>query len=129
MAVRPWVRPEEVKEYSEHTEVQQRSDSRLEVDIARAEQRVINYCNRRFDGEGEEIPQPVRLAVILLAEAYAHNAVLETRTRLKSETYDDYSYTAESSIIDIDKVDIASLLDEYTVVEPKNGVTLRLRRL
>lgn len=45
MADRPWVTPEEVKEYSEIPAVQQRSDTRLTVDIARAEQYVITYTH------------------------------------------------------------------------------------
>ena len=62
-------------------------------------------------------------------EAYAHNAVEQTKVRLKSETFDDYSYTAESSIIDVGKLGVESLLDDYVVVQPLNGVTMRLRSL
>ncbi|MFR0871302.1 MAG: DUF3599 family protein [Oscillospiraceae bacterium] len=45
----------------------------------------------------------------------------------QSETFDDYSYTAESSIIDVRKLGVESLLDDYVVVQPLNGVTMRLR--
>ena len=48
---------------------------------------------------------------------------------MKSETFDDYSYTSESSQISVDGLDLAALLDEYVVAEPRNGVTLRMRRL
>lgn len=131
MAVRPWVTPQEVKDYTEFQEVKSRDDKKLTVDIARAEHWVIDYCNNRFDDDEKfpTLPEPVKTAVILLAEAYAHNAVEATRVRLKSETFDDYSYTAESTIIDIGKLDVASLLDDYAIAQPSNGVTMRLRKL
>ena len=124
MAERPWVTPEELKEYTEFEEVKNRADSKLKIDISRAESWVIDYCNNRFDD-----PENVKTAVLLIAEAYAHNAVEQTKVRLKSETFDDYSYTAESSIIDVGKLGVESLLDDYVVVQPLNGVTMRLRSL
>lgn len=130
MAARPWVTPQEVKDYTEFEDVKSRDDKKVAIDIARAEHWVINYCNNRFDDERyPDIPEPVKMAVILLAEAYAHNAVEVIKSRLKSETFDDYSYTAESTIISIDDVDVASLLDDYTIAQPLNGVTMRLRKL
>ena len=63
MAQRPWVTPQEVKDYSEIPAVQQRSDTRLTVDIARAEQYVITYTHNSFKDE-EEIPPPVKTAVL-----------------------------------------------------------------
>ena len=109
MAERPWVTPEELKEYTEFEEVKNRADSKLKIDISRAESWVINYCNNRFDDPEKypEIPENVKTAVLLIAEAYAHNAVEQTKVRLKSETFDDYSYTAESSIIDVGKLGVA----------------------
>ena len=118
MAERPWVTPEELKEYTEFEEVKNRADSKLKIDISRAESWVIDYCNNRFDDPEKypEIPENVKTAVLLIAEAYAHNAVEQTKVRLKSETFDDYSYTAESSIIDVGKLGVESLLDDYVVV-------------
>lgn len=120
MAERPWVTPEELKEYTEFEEVKNRADSKLKIDISRAESWVIDYCNNRFDDPEKypEIPENVKTAVLLIAEAYAHNAVEQTKVRLKSETFDDYSYTAESSIIDVGKLGVESLLDDYVVVQP-----------
>lgn len=128
---RPWVQPQEVKDYTEFQEVKERNEKKLAVDIARAEHWVIDYCNNRFDDETKypTVPEPVKMAVILLAEVYAHNAVEVTKARLKSETFDDYSYTAESTIISVDKLDVASLLGDYTIAQPLNGVTMRLRKL
>ena len=132
MAKRPWVTPAEVKAYSEYKQVQERTDERLAVDIARAEAWVIAYTNTDFAG-ADEIPEPVRLAVILLAEAYAYNAAADVKTggkRMKSETFDDYSYTAGDEIeITADGLGLAALLDPYVVVAPRNGVTLRMRKL
>lgn len=127
MAKRPWVTPQEVRDYSEIPSVQKRSDARLVVDIARAEQYVITYTHNTFESF-EEVPQPVKTAVLILAEAYGHNAALAAKD-VKSETFDDYSYTSESSQISVDGLDLAALLDEYVVAEPRNGVTLRMRRL
>ena len=131
MAERPWATPEELKEYTEFEEVKNRADSKLKIDISRAESWVIDYCNNRFDDPEKypEIPENVKTAVLLIAEAYAHNAVEQTKVRLKSETFDDYSYTAESSIIDVGKLGVESLLDDYVIVQPLNGVTMRLRSL
>ena len=127
---RPWVQPQEVKDYTEFQEVKERDDKKLAVDIARAEHWVINYCNNRFDDETKypTIPEPVKTAVILLAEAYAHNAVEVTKARLKSETFDDYSYTAAEGTL-IDLLDLRPLLDAFVVTAPKGGVTMKLRKL
>lgn len=128
MAQRPWITPQEVKEYSEIPEVQQRTDTRLAVDIARAEQYVITYTHNSFS-DMETIPDSVKMAVLLLAEAYAHTAATVTKNKIKSETFDDYSYTAEASQISVEGLDLAALLDEYVKTEPRNGVALRMRKL
>ena len=78
MADRPWVTPEEVREYSELPAVQQRSDTRLIVDIARAEQYVITYTHNSFK-DAEELPQVVKTAVLILAAAHSHNACIPSR--------------------------------------------------
>ena len=127
MAARPWVTPQEVKDYSDIKEVQERSDLRLAVDISRAEQYVISYTHNHFY-ECSEIPRSVKTAVILLAEAYGYNAVISTKG-IKSETFDDYSYTAENSSISVKDLGVDALLDDYVKIKPKNGVTMRLRRL
>lgn len=56
MAERPWVTPEELKEYTEFEEVKNRADSKLKIDISRAESWVIDYCNNRFD-DPEKYPR------------------------------------------------------------------------
>ena len=132
MAVsRPWVTPQEVRAYSDHQEVQSRTDEKLAIDITRAEERVIAYTNNKFDDPNlPAIPTAVKTAVILLAEAYGYNATISRGGTMKSETFDDYSYTlSEASPIDIPSLDIASLLDEYTIQKARGGITVRLRKL
>lgn len=137
MADRPWVTPEEVTAYSEYTQVQQRSPERLAVDITRAEQYVIAYTNNSFD-DYEQLPQPVKTAVLLLAEAYAYNSSAAVGIdgkstggrRMKSEAFDDYSYTAEDGAgIDLESLDVKLLLDPYVITASRNGVTLRMQKL
>lgn len=125
---RPWVQPEEVKNYSELKQVQDRADERVRVDISRAEQYVITLTHNDFS-ECENIPDEVKTAVIILAEAYGYNASIKTQT-LKSESLDDYSYTANDfTAIELEKLDIAALLDPYVVQAPRNGLTVRMRKL
>lgn len=125
MAKRPWITPQEVKNYSEIQAVQERSDERLTVDIARAEQYVITYTHNSFE---KELPQAVKTAVLILAEAYGHNATIAAK-EVKSETFDDYSYTAETKQISIEALDLAALLDAYVLTEPRRSITMRMRRL
>lgn len=127
MAERPWVTPQEVRDYSEVPAVQTRSGARLAVDIARAEQYVIAYTHNSFQ-DMAEIPQPVKTAALVVAETYAHNAVISAKN-VKSETFDDYSYTSDTSQISVEGLGLAALLDDYVKAEPRNGVTLRMRKL
>ena len=128
MAKRPWATPDEVREYSDHASVKARTDAKLAVDITRAEQYVIAYTKNDFaDNEKfPEVPVPVKTAVILLAEHYGFKA--KTGGMMKSETYDDYSYTAAEGTL-IDLLDLRPLLDAFVVTTPKGGVTMKLRKL
>lgn len=130
MAKRPWVTPQEVKAYTDHQEILQREDAKICVDIARAEMKIIAMTNNHFEDDVYKvIPESVKLAAILLTEAYAKNAIEKTKKQIKSETFDDYSYTASSSEIDLASLDLDNLLDEF-VISPKRGnVIMRLRKL
>ena len=133
MATRPWVLPKEVKAYTDIEAVQQRKKDKLEMDIARAEQYGITYTHNRFEGY-DKIPGPVRTAVILLAEAYASYSNHLKKTgggAVKSETFDDYSYTAgEGTFEDMVKaLNLAALLDEFVVQQASGNMTFRMRRL
>lgn len=103
MAVkRPWVLPNDVKSYTSHKEVSERSDEKLTFDIARAEMKIIHITNNKF-AEYDEIPEPVKMAVILVAEAYAKNDIEAAKKKIKSESFDDYSYTVEAGTISLDR--------------------------
>lgn len=133
MAMRPWITPQEVREYSGYKEVQDRTDAQLAVDITKAESYVIRYTKRTFDGTGadgspEELPAEVKTAVILLAEMYAYNAAIR-QVRMKSETFDDYSYTVDTSMIDIDSLGLDGLLDAYVDDAARGNVFFRMRKL
>lgn len=127
MAKRPWVTPDEVREYSGVQSVKDRTDAQLAIDIARAEQYVITYTHNDFS-DYDEIPGSVRTAVIILAENYAHGAVLIAKG-VKSETFDDYSYTAADSAFDIEDLDLAALLDDFIKTGASGTVTMRMRVL
>ena len=127
MIHKPWITPQEVREYSEIQAVQQRNDTRLAVDIARAEQYIMTYTHNRFE-DMKQIPPEIKTAVLILSEAYAYNAVVLSN-EMKSETFDDYSYTTEKNQINIDNLDIAALLDDYVVTKPTNGILFRMRKL
>lgn len=113
MANRPWVLPEDVKEYSEDKDVQERSSTRIEFDIARAEAQIIKYCNNDFSSE-DAIPDDIKKAVILLAEKYAVTAVKVKKGGIVSESFDDYSYSIDSNYsININDLGLEALLDRY----------------
>lgn len=124
MAARPWVTPTEVKEYTEIKSVQKRADNRLAIDITRAEQYIIKYTNNDFS-EYTELPEPVRLAAILLAEINARNSVILARDK-KSETLDDYSYTDDTSVKNYDDLGLDTLLDSFIKTKSKGNVTMRM---
>lgn len=133
MAERPWVKPSEVKAYTDIQAVRERAKAKLEMDIMRAEQYIITYTHNRFE-DYDEIPAPVKTAVILLAEAYASYANILKETKggaFKSETFDDYSYSAGDGTFEdfIKALDLAALLDDYVVSQANGSVTMRLRKL
>lgn len=127
---RPWVQPQEVKDYSDHKEIQERADEKLKTDIFRAEQKVIAKTHNKFDAEDlEAIPECVKVAVILIAEAIGKNNIESTKKQVRSETFDDYSYTVESSTVDIDALDLDDLLKDYIIDGGRGNVTMKLRSL
>lgn len=133
MAARPWVTPEEIKEYTDFEDVAARTDTKLRKDIARAEIYILSYTNNKEllnDKLYPTVPEGVKTAVIILAEAYGHNAVEKTKT-LKSETFDDYSYTSESNTVDLNSIydEIAALLEDFKKAKSNNLVNMSLRKL
>ena len=133
MAERPWVLPKEVKAYTDIEAVQKRKREKLQTDISRAEQYVITYTRNRFE-DYDKIPDPVKTAVILLAEAYASYANQLKKTgggALKSETFDDHAYTAGDGTFEdlVKALDLAALLDDFVIKQASGTVTMRMRRL
>ena len=131
MAERPWAVPADVISYSDYKQVLDRAEAKLRVDISRAEQYVIAYTNNDFS-DLEAIPEPVKTAIILLAEAYAYNACADARSGgriMKSESFDDYSYSADDAYFNIDDLDVKVLLDPYVKVAARNGITMRMCKL
>ena len=155
MAVtRPWITPASIKAYSSDvaikgktrtkkdssgndptiTVIPERTNEKIAVDITRAEAMIIKYCHHDFSDTEKypELPENVRVAAILLAEAIAHNDYVSTvaYSNYKSESMDDYSYTAgDATAVSISGLGLASLLDEYVTSQAKGGVLLRMRRL
>ena len=128
MAVnRPWVTPEEVKTYTDHKEIAERSNEKLKTDIFRAEQKVISITHNNFDSEElEKIPESVKIAVMILAEAYANNSIEKSKKQIRSETFDDYSYSLDSGIIENDSPPYQYLLKEYMHEAGSRTVILRM---
>lgn len=128
---RPWVTPQEVIDYSDSAKVSEREAAKLKFDIARAEKYVIFYTHNRFDSEEyeKEIPEDIRMAVILLADAYAKQAISARDGSMKSETFDDYSYTVKDEAEDVEAgLNLGYLLDDY-ILEDKGKITMKLRKL
>jgi hypothetical protein len=146
---RPWVTPTQVKEYTDFQKVKDRTDPKLEVDIRRSENAIIEYLNRDFteiDPEtGEkyidpntglpyvDIPLDVIDATIILAESIALNAISSSRAEgLQSEDFDDYSYK-RFSMDDfkwVTNLNLGPNLNRY-ILDAGSGkrTVLKLRRL
>ncbi len=129
---RPWIAPDDVRKYTDSGKVKARSNLQLEFDISRAENYVISYTNNRFNTDEYEkkIPDDIRMALILLAEAYALKSVnASTVGSMKSETFDDYAYTVDTERTDlIADLQLGPMLEPY--VSSNNGDTIvNLRKL
>ena len=125
---RPWSSPDDVKEYTDYPEVAERSEGKLKQDILRAEMKIIKNTNNRFDDDEKypEIPEQVKLATILVAEAYAKNLVERATKKIKSETFDDYSYElTETKDIDISGLDLDELLADF-VIQSRGNMHFRM---
>ena len=128
MATRPWITPDDVKAYSDLEDVTGRSDAKLTVDIKRAEAYIIKYCGHDFtDAKYDDLPDDVKTADIILSEYYAHKQ--GNIGKMKSETYDDYSYTSGESDYLISSLGIDILLDPYMEAKATGKITMRLRKL
>lgn len=127
---RPWIKPDDVRNYSSSDKVKERLDEKLKVDIARAEAYVIYYTHNDFTGTdyATKVPDDIRIAVTVLAEAYAKQAILQKNGSLNSETFDDYSYTASTDTETADSLGLGVMLDPYKL-DSKGTAVMRLRKL
>lgn len=128
---RPWVKPEQVKEYSSSTKVRERTDEQLAYDIARAEKYVIFHTHNKFDATKyrSKLPSDVTMAVILLAEAYAKQAIIQKDGAMSSESFDDYSYTIDTDSDIADSLGLGAMLDEYVIPDDSGKVIMKMRKL
>ncbi|WP_206458700.1 protein YqbG [Anaerovorax sp. IOR16] len=131
MATRPWLTPEELKEYTDFEKVKNRSDGKLKTDITRAENYIIHRTNNEFPNEKfPEIPADIKLAALLVAEHYSVIASTAPQSEYQSETFKDYSYTKTTSIDkSVDDVDIDALISRYVILPTIGTVNLKLRKL
>lgn len=126
----PWITPDDVRNYSCLADVKNRSNLQMGVDIRRAERYIMEYTNHDFsDGKyAGGIPEEVLDADVILSEYFAHNSAANG-TAKKSESFDDYSYTAEDSFIDMKSLGLDVLLKPYRAVKTAGTATMRLRKL
>ena len=128
---RPWIEPRQIRDYTSSPKVVARTDTQLAYDIARAEKYVIFHTHNKFDSKEYEIglPSDVTMAVILLAEAYAKQAIVQKEGALSSETFDDYSYTIDVGADIADGLGLGAMLEEYVLPEEHGKVVMKLRKL
>ncbi len=128
---RPWIEPKQIRDYTSSPKVKARTDVQLAYDIARAEKYVIFHTHNKFDSEEYEsgLPSDVTMAVILLAEAYAKQAIVQKEGALSSETFDDYSYTVDMGIDVADSLGLGAMLEEYVLPEDHGKAVMKLRKL
>ncbi len=128
---RPWIEPAQVRDYTSSPKVEARTDTQLAYDIARAEKYVIFHTHNSFDSAEyeKELPPDVTMAVILLAEAYAKQAIVQKEGALSSETFDDYSYTVDMGANIADSLGLGAMLEEYVLPEERGKAVMKLRKL
>ncbi len=128
---RPWIEPKQIRDYTSSPKVKARTDVQLAYDIARAEKYVIFHTHNKFDSEEYEsgLPSDVTMAVILLAEAYAKQAIVQKEGALSSETFDDYSYTVDMGTDVADSLGLGAMLEEYVLPEDHGKAVMKLRKL
>ena len=128
---RPWIEPKQIRDYTSSPKVKARTDVQLAYDIARAEKYVIFHTHNKFDSEEYEsgLPPDVTMAVILLAEAYAKQAIVQKEGALSSETFDDYSYTVDMGTDVADSLGLGAMLEEYVLPEDHGKAVMKLRKL
>lgn len=132
MADRPWITSQEIKDYTDYPKVQNRTDIKLQTDIIRAENYIIQKTNNDFADNDKYpvIPPDIKLATMLIAEFYANTATQDPQKQYKSETFKDYSYTVDNAVTNVTDIDIEALINPYIIAESANSkVNMKLRKL
>ena len=81
---RPWISPDDVKEYTDYPEVAERSEGKLKQDILRAEMKIIKITNNRFDDDEKypEISLPLFLWQKLMPKIWWNAQQRKSRAKL-----------------------------------------------
>lgn len=137
---RPWITPEYLRTYTNYDSVKNLTDEKLKFYIMRSEMYIISIGKKYYNidfSNAEKYPTPVdeglKLADAITTEHYALTSTDDSTFKgLKSETFDDYSYTKydnqTGSINDLGILDIlGSLVPSATTT--KKPVMMRLRKL
>lgn len=116
-----YITPQEVIDYSTIPEVQNRDPKRLQIDIMRAEAKIDSFLpfNKKLKDiikDPNNIPDDIKVGIILYAEYYAYKQTFIQKTGMKSETFDDYSYEVMDSGFNLEEPDIMSLFQHYIKV-------------
>lgn len=119
MAKRPWITANELTDFSNHKEVIDTNSVRTTVLISLAESKIIAYCHHDFSDDEiyPSIPEEVKNAALILSDALVYNDNLRNDVSIKSQTFDDYSYTAEETLVPVsfDELGLSTLLDNYVL--------------
>ncbi len=137
MATRPWLTPEELKEYTDFEKVKNRDDIKVKTDITRAENYIIHRTNNDFSNEIYiTVPDAIKLATLLVAEYYSQSSAVDKDSDTlysdyQSESFKDYSYTKKSSVRDrsVEDIDIDALISRYIKQPITDSVRIGLRKL
>lgn len=122
--------PQDVKDYTTSSKVKARTDEQLNIDIGRAELKLEAMTGRKTDDPiFSPLPAQIETFLILWSEYYGAASDFES-TGIKSETFDDYSYTKEKATT-IPIPDTNNLIENYKIENAQVGkeIFMRMRRL
>ncbi len=133
---RPFVTPQDVKDFSTYDTIQEMTDSVIANQIARAELWIMSYCKRNFADLDEETTDAdiLILADKILTEAFSVNAQLRSMTvnssldgrYIAQEVNPNYTFhysQASNETINMDELfsEVGSMLD--VLIAKDNGRT------
>lgn len=117
--------------YTDSEKVKARDVAKLEMDIRRAQSKILQHLKRTETDSLfiPAVPQAIKDSLILYAEFLSLKEIEKQKAGISAESFDDYSYTRSSN--GIEEPDVFDLLDEYILGEPLNSnkVVLKARFL